>query len=295
VAPGPRPVMRDPAATPPPPVITAPARDPDATPPPAAPLPAPRNRLTPPKSQPRVTPAGNVPVVPEPHLVRTPAYGVDRPSGPVFEISAPHVPGAPPTVAAPPGPQSAYSPNIPARSPGLPPGSPARRSASALPAAPGFGGPGFGAPEPAPPRAHETARIQLRQRRSWAGVLGTLFVLLVGAAAAVHFYFVPLDVLITWREPAGLSIATDPRGAKLRLDGVELAGTAPLTISVRRDRADHIIEASLSGHHDARAIIRYDQSVALSSQLRLESAPAPANQPTGTPDAGTASPDAHAD
>jgi hypothetical protein len=125
-------------------------------------------------------------------------------------------------------------------------------------------------------------------------VIGTLFVLLVGAAAAVHFYFVPLDVLITWREPAGLSIATDPRGAKLRLDGVELAGTAPLTISIRRDRADHIIEASLPGYHDARSIIRYDQSVALSSQLRLESAPAAANQPTATPDAGAAA-DGHAD
>jgi len=118
--------------------------------------------------------------------------------------------------------------------------------------------------------------------------LFTMLLLVVGAAAAVHFYFVPLDVLITWREPAGLAIATDPRGAKLRLDGADLPGTAPLTISVRRDRADHIVEASLPGYRDARSIIRYDQSVALSAQLRLESAPAPANRPSAAPDAGTA-------
>ena len=117
-------------------------------------------------------------------------------------------------------------------------------------------------------------------------MLFAFFVLLIGAAAAVHLLFAPLDVLITWREPAGLSIATDPRGAKVRLDGVELAGTAPLTISVRRDRADHIIEASLPGYHDARSIIRYDQSVALSSQLRLESHPESAAQPAGGADGG---------
>ena len=95
-------------------------------------------------------------------------------------------------------------------------------------------------------------------------------------------------MLITWREPAGLSVATDPRGAKVRLDGVELAGTAPLTISVRRDRADHIIEASLPGYHDARSIIRYDQSVALSSQLRLEKNPEAAAQPADGADGGAA-------
>ncbi len=122
-----------------------------------------------------------------------------------------------------------------------------------------------------------------------------MILLAVGAAAAVHFYFVPLDVLITWREPAALSIATDPRGAKVRLDGVELPGTAPLTASVRRDRAEHIIEASLPGYHDARALLRYDQTVALSSQLRLEKTPEAAVPPnSATPDAGAAAPDAHA-
>ncbi len=83
---GNRPVVRqpDPAATPPPPAA-APPRNPDATPPPAAPLPPPRNRYTPPHAQPRVTPSKNMPAVPQPQLVRTPAYGVDRPSGRVFE------------------------------------------------------------------------------------------------------------------------------------------------------------------------------------------------------------------
>jgi hypothetical protein len=164
----------------------------------------------------------------------------------------------------------------------------ARRSSAGFPVVPALGPPG--APQLAPPRAQETARIQLRQRRSWAGVLFVFLLLLAGAAAAVHLLFAPLDVLITWREPAGLSIATDPRGAKVRLDGVELEGTAPLTISVRRDRANHIIEASLPGYHDARAIIRYDQTVALSSQLRLEKQPeSPATvPPSAAADAGAA-------
>jgi hypothetical protein len=217
-----------------------------------------------------------VPTVPQPQFVRTPAYGLDRPPG----ANLPQ-PGAAGQEMA--GPPPGYG--GPARPAGPPPGS-ARRSSAGIPVAPAFGG--SGAPQLAPPRSQETARIQLRQRRGWGGVLFAFFVLLIGAAAAVHLLFVPLDVLITWREPAGLSVATDPRGAKVRLDGVEVEGEAPLTIPVRRDRADHIIEASLPGHHDARAIIRYDQSVALSSQLRLEKNSESAAQPASEADGGAA-------
>src|SRR4029079_9569677 len=99
----------------------------------------------------------------------------------------------PPAGFPPAGP----APTRPARPMGPPPGSRARRPSAGLPGAPGFGAPAFGtpgfgtplgAPEPLPARSHETARIQVRQRRSWGGVIGTLLVLVAGAAAAVHFY-----------------------------------------------------------------------------------------------------------
>jgi hypothetical protein len=102
----------------------------------------------------------------------------------------------------------------------------------------------------------------------------------------------PLDVLITWREPTGLSIATDPSGAKLRLDGVPLASTAPLTVSVFRDRKDHVLEATVPGYQVARETIRYDKAATISYVLRLQRdpnavVPTPAS---ATPDAGPTRP-----
>ena len=97
----------------------------------------------------------------------------------------------------------------------------------------------------------------------------TLVVLLGGAAAVVHLFFIPLDVLVTWRSPARLSITTQPAGATLKLDGVPLAGTAPTTVSVWRDRAEHVVEASIPGLETTRDNVRYDKSVALSVQMYL--------------------------
>jgi hypothetical protein len=122
----------------------------------------------------------------------------------------------------------------------------------------------------------ETARIQpLRPRRRFRGAFFFLLVILAGGAAAVHQWVVPLDVLLVWRNPAGLSLATDPPGAALRLDGVTLPGASPTTVTVRRDLLEHVVEATLPGYRPARAVVRYDKTVALSFVMPLQPAPTP--------------------
>ena len=100
-----------------------------------------------------------------------------------------------------------------------------------------------------------------------------IVLLLVAAGVGVHLWFIPLDVLIAWRQPTGLSITTEPPGAKLRVDGVPLAATAPTTVTVWRDRTDHTVEATLVGYQLARETIRYDKSATLSYVVRLPKDP----------------------
>ncbi|HEY5089747.1 MAG TPA: hypothetical protein VIK30_07245 [Polyangia bacterium] len=135
----------------------------------------------------------------------------------------------------------------------------------------------------------ETARVQLRSRSHWPGVLMLLVLMAAAGVAAVHYFVVPLDVLLAWRKPARLSIATEPEGASLRLNGVALAAPSPTIVSVKRDLADHIIEATLPGYHQARAIARYDRSLSLSFLLRLQKDPTVV-VPSAAIDAGAASP-----
>jgi hypothetical protein len=155
----------------------------------------------------------------------------------------------------PSGPQDAVQPGTPAY--GVQRPSQRAFALAQTMAAPG-GMPPAGTDHPAfPSRMHrETARVQFRPPRQWGGAFTALLVLLVAAAAAVHMWLIPLDVLIAWREPAGLSIATDPSGAKLRLDGVPLASTSPITVSVFRDRNDHTLEATVPGYQVARETSR---------------------------------------
>src|SRR5262249_55920986 len=132
------------------------------------------------------------------------------------------------------------------------------------------------APAPAVPnRVHrETARVQFRPPRPWGGAFLALAALLAAAGVVVHVKYIPLDVLIAWRQPTGLSIATEPAGAKLRLDGVPLAASAPTTVTVWRDTNEHVIEATRPGYQVARETIRYDKSTSLSFIVRLQPAPA---------------------
>jgi PEGA domain len=152
--------------------------------------------------------------------------------------------------------------------------------------------PAAGAPAFNPARQRETARVQpLRPRRRWRGTLFFLLVILAGGGAAVHQWVVPLDVLLVWRNPAGLSLATDPSGATLRLDGLPLPGASPTTVTVRRDLLEHVVEATLPGYRPARAIVRYDKTVALSFVMPLQPEPAPpAVPPPASPPAPAAAP-----
>ena len=139
-------------------------------------------------------------------------------------------------------------------------------------------------------RAQLVPTFGLHQRSDDGNAFMVIVLLLAAGAVGVHVLWTPLDVLITWGQPAGLSIATDPSGAKLRLDGVPLASTAPITVSVSRDRADHVLEATYPGYQVARETIRYDKAATLSYVLRLQrdpNAPPPAaaapvlpNEPT---------------
>src|SRR5678815_5840905 len=96
-----------------------------------------------------------------------------------------------------------------------------------------------------------------------------IVLLLAAAGVGVHLWVMPLDVLITWREPTGLSIKTDPSGATVRVDGVPLASTTPATVTVWRDTKDHVIEASHPGYQTSRATVRYDKSASLSFVILL--------------------------
>jgi hypothetical protein len=137
--------------------------------------------------------------------------------------------------------------------------------------------PAAGFPAFPPARSQrETARVQqLRPAGRWRRVFLFLLVVVAGGGAAVHHWLVPLDVLLVWRDPAGLSIATEPSGATLRLDGATLPGTSPTTVTVHRDLLEHVVEASLPGYRPARAAVRYDKTVALSFLMPLQAAPPP--------------------
>jgi hypothetical protein len=129
---------------------------------------------------------------------------------------------------------------------------------------------------------HETARVPIRPQRQWGGAFTVIVLLLAAAGVGVHVWVVPLDVLITWREPTGLAIKTEPPGATVRVDGVAAPSSAPTTISVFRDRNEHVIEASRPGYETTRLSVRYDKAASLSFTLPMKpdpNAPPPAAAP----------------
>jgi hypothetical protein len=148
---------------------------------------------------------------------------------------------------------------------------PVQRSQPRLPTVP--------APLP-PPRPHrETARVVMRQGSNWRTVVVTAAAVLLVAAAGIHFAYLPLDVLFVWRKPATLVISSEPAGATGKLDGVALEGPTPASVSVRRDRSDHVLQLSAPGFKPARQVVRYDGAVALATTVRLEKEIAPTFEP----------------
>jgi hypothetical protein len=140
---------------------------------------------------------------------------------------------------------------------------------------------------PASRRRRETARVLLRPGATWRPLGLAFAAALLLVAGLVHLAVVPLDVLLVWRKPASLAIATDPAGAAVTLDGTSLGSPAPTTTTVRRDRDAHVLEASAPGYRPVRQTVRYDRSVSLSFTLRLEKA-APTLEPVATPKAAAA-------
>jgi serine/threonine-protein kinase len=274
--------------------------DPDATPPPATPLPPLRPRAATPRPPTSATdgrvrrpsnPPSNTPWTargPAPQRAPSgqyPAAAPQRAPSGQYPAAAPQRAPSGQYAAAPqraPSGQYAAAPQRPAtggagRAPmTAQPGAQMRRTQSAS-----FGMPAA-LPTFAPGRPQrETARVQqLRPRSRWRSALLFLLVIVAGGAAAVHHWVVPLDVLLVWRNPAGLSIATEPNGASLRLDGVNLAGSSPTTVLIRRDLLDHVIEATLPGFQPARAIVRYDKTLALSFVMPLQATPTEALPPS---------------
>jgi hypothetical protein len=94
--------------------------------------------------------------------------------------------------------------------------------------------------------------------------------LLVVVAFIIHIGVVPLEVLVSWKKPAQLYVASEPEGGIAKLDGVRLIDLTPSKIPVKRDRLDHVIEVEYPGYLPARETVRFDRSVALSFMLTLE-------------------------
>ncbi|HTA21258.1 MAG TPA: serine/threonine-protein kinase [Polyangia bacterium] len=129
--------------------------------------------------------------------------------------------------------------------------------------------PTIAAPTALPRVRRETARVVVREGGAWRAVVVAIAAALLLVAGGVHFFVVPLDVLVVWRRPATLAIASEPAGAVAKLDGVTV-GVTPALASVRRDRADHVLQLSAPGYREARLTVRFDASVTLSARARLD-------------------------
>jgi serine/threonine-protein kinase len=131
-------------------------------------------------------------------------------------------------------------------------------------------------PKLAPPRPRrETARVVLRGGGSWRPLVVAVAAVLLLGAGAVHVLVMPLDVLAAWRKPATLTITSEPAGAVVKLDGATLDGVTPTQATVRRDRANHVLEVEARGYHAAQQVVRYDGQVALAATVRLDKEIAP--------------------
>ena len=290
------------------PASPRPAPDPLVTPPPEKPLPPARARgYTPFKgSDPELTPRATPP---QPHVAvpnrPTTMIGRSTPNRAHPTAQQWPMPGSSQSTMRGPAPTPARRPSQPASPANAPQPSPARTRPTGPQDTVMAGTPAYGVQRPPPqdfahaatipppggmspggmhhqPFAnrvhHETARVVYRPPRQWGGVFAVIVLLLAAAGVIVHLRVIPIDVLITWGQPTGLAIATDPVGAALRLDGVPLATSAPMTVSVWRDRGEHVVEATHPGYQTARQTIRYDKAASLSVRLNLQRDSAPVLQ-----------------
>ncbi|MES1209226.1 MAG: serine/threonine-protein kinase, partial [Pseudomonadota bacterium] len=121
-------------------------------------------------------------------------------------------------------------------------------------------------------------------------VLVVLVLLLGGAAAAVHTQVMPLNVAAVWLKPGRLLVRSDPAGATVKLDGRPQTERTPLSIDVKRDRAEHVLELSRDGSKPATRTIRLDRTVVLEQAFDLEALPPPPPPPPPEPTPTEAAP-----
>jgi serine/threonine-protein kinase len=122
----------------------------------------------------------------------------------------------------------------------------------------------------APPARLSTGRLPVFPIGLWRSVaVGVAAVLVIGALI-VHVGVIPLEVLVSWKKPAQLYVASEPEGGVAKLDGVRLLDPTPTKIPVARDRQEHVIEIDYPGYRGVRESVRFDRSVALSFMFTLE-------------------------
>jgi len=269
----------------------------------ATPMPA----IATPKTPPLLTPP--LPVLAPPALVMPPAPAANGPSlrngngrphgaagAALFppDIGAPTPPPGPPT---PPPPvigqpaQSAHAEDVPidiagtatpppiggvpgpAGGPRFSGGVPMSGAAPLLssgPVHPGFPVAPYSGPVMAPPQPKKSRALP---------VVLTLLAVLIVAAALVHVKVMPLNVAILWTKPAPLSVTSEPAGADVTLDGRPVIGETPTRTTVKRDRADHVLQVSKTGYKSASKTVRFDRTPEVSASLTLEALPPPPPPP----------------
>ena len=202
--------------------------------------------------------------------------GMATPLPPVI-LAAPGDPGMGAPIAQPLNgrPSGSYSPIAPVGAPG---GVPQGFSGPIFNSAPNaFSGPqaAGAAPFSGPALAKRRSRLPL--------VLLVLVLLAGGAAAAVHTQVMPLPVALAWLKPGHLEVKSDPSGASVKLDGREQSGPTPITIDVKRDRKEHVLEVAREGYKPASRMVRFDRTVPLLALFDLEALPPPPPPPPPPP------------
>jgi serine/threonine protein kinase len=201
--------------------------------------------------------------------------------------SAP-LPSAALSVDAPPSPDSAQNPSMSSDPPLSPPGTYPQRYTGNQPI---YYAPPAAPPVPRDERSTSTTGRMTPRRPFNVMLVVVLPLLALGAvAAAVHRMVVPLDVLAVWREPARLSVRSEPSGAEVWLDGRRLSARTPTHTDVERDRIAHVIEVRHPGHATETTTMRFDRTVKLEVAVKLAPAAAPAAEVVAAPAAETPTP-----
>lgn len=216
------------------------------------------------------------PPVPQRLPARPPAFG-ERAASPTAPAPAVTGPGPAAMDVATPPPPAAAPISLPHRL-----------------AIPDFAGAGAAAvTAPLSAFASPPGIVEPPRRSRWPAFLLGGFAMTLLAAAGLHFFVMPLDVLLVWQKPAWLWIESEPAGARAVYDGRALLEPTPTRVQVRRDRSEHVIELSAAGHGPVRQVVRLDRSYFLGASVQLPALASETEEPP-TPSRAEASPQVEA-